>query len=176
MKLTDSKGCTAIQIVNVTPGITPIITQVKSGENFLEIFAENGNPPYLYSLDNINWQTSNIFYNLPAKIYQVYVKSQTNSCTAIARSAVLFIPNVFTPNQDRFNDVWRVSNIDFFTNAKLKIFDKYGSQVFFTNDVSKFNWDGFSNGRLLPTGTYWYIIEIENNYTRTGWILLKNRN
>ena len=176
VKLTDSKGCTAIQTVNVTPGITPIITQVKSGENFLEIFAENGNPPYLYSLDNINWQTSNIFYNLQAKIYQVYVKSQTNSCTAIARSAVLFIPNVFTPNQDRFNDVWRVSNIDFFTNAKLKIFDKYGNQVFFTNDVSKFNWDGFSNGRLLPTGTYWYIIEIENNYTRTGWILLKNRN
>ena len=150
--------------------------QIIARENFLEILAENGNPPYLYSLDNINWQTSNIFYNLQAKIYQVYVKSQTNSCTAIARSAVLFIPNVFTPNQDRFNDVWRVSNIDFFTNAKLKIFDKYGSQVFFTNDVSKFNWDGFSNGRLLPTGTYWYIIEIENNYTRTGWILLKNRN
>jgi gliding motility-associated-like protein len=174
VKLTDSNGCTAVQTVNVTPGITPIITQVKSGENFLEIFAENGNPPYLYSLDNVNWQTSNIFYNLSAKIYQVYVKSQTNSCTAIAQSAVLFIPNVFTPNQDSFNDVWRVSNIEYFNKAQLKIFDRYGSEVFFTDDISKFNWDGFSKGRLLPTGTYWYVIKIEGNQTRTGWVLLKN--
>lgn len=176
VKLTNENGCSVIQTVNVTPGITPVITQVKSGENFLEIFAENGNPPYLYSLDNVNWQTSNIFNHLSAKIYQIYVKSQTNSCTAVAQSAVLFIPNVFTPNQDRFNDVWSVANIEFFNKAQLKIFDRFGSEVFFTDDVSKFNWDGFSKGRLLPTGTYWYIIEIDNNYTRTGWILLKNRN
>lgn len=176
VKLTDANNCTAIQTVDITPGITPIITQVKSGENFLEIYAEDGNPPYLYSLDNVNWQTSNIFHNLSAKIYQIYVKSQTNSCTAVAKSAVLFIPNVLTPNQDTFNDVWKVENVEFFSKAKLKIFDKFGNKVFFTDDISKFNWDGFSNGRLLPTGTYWYIIEIENNYTRTGWILLKNRN
>lgn len=174
VKLTDSNGCTAIQTVNVTKGVTPIITQIKSGENFLEILAIDGNPPYLYSLDNVNWQKSNIFSNLNAGIYQVYVKSQTNSCTAVAKSAVLFIPNAFTPNQDTFNDVWRVTNIEFFKNAKLKIFDRLGNEVFYTEDVLKFNWNGFSNGRLLPTGTYWYFIEIENNYTRTGWIFLKN--
>ena len=98
--------------------------QIIRREDFLEILAENGNPPYLYSLDNVNWQTSNIFKNLDAGIYQIYVKSQTNSCTAVATSAVLFIPNAFTPNQDGYNDVWRVSNIEFFSNVKLKIFDK----------------------------------------------------
>ena len=175
VKLTDSKGCVAIQTVDVTPGITPIITQVKSGENFLEILAENGNPPYLYSLDNVNWQTSNIFKNLSAGIYQIYVKSQTNSCTAVATSAVLFIPNAFTPNHDGYNDVWRVSNIEFFSNVKLKIFDKFGTQVFMAEDVLKFNWNGLYNGRLLPSGTYWYVMEIDGHYTRTGWILLKNR-
>ena len=174
VKLTNENGCSVVHSVNVTPGLTPMITQVKSGEDFLEVYAENGNPPYLYSLDNVNWQTSNVFYNLSPKIYQIYVKSQTNSCTAVAKSAVLFIPNAFTPNQDTFNDVWRVSNIEFFNKAQLKIFDRFGSQVLFTDDISKFNWDGFSKGVLLPIGTYWYVIEIEGNQTRTGWILLKN--
>ncbi|PPZ90895.1 hypothetical protein C3729_10765 [Cloacibacterium normanense] len=175
VKLIDGNGCVAIQTVEVTPGITPIITQVKSGEDFLEILAENGNPPYLYSLDNVNWQTSNIFKNLSAGIYQIYVKSQTNSCTAVATSAVLFIPNAFTPNQDGYNDVWRVSNIEFFSKVKLKIFDKFGTQVFTAEDVSKFYWGGLYNGRLLPSGTYWYVMEIDGHYTRTGWILLKNK-
>ncbi len=176
VKLTSSNGCAAEQTVEVVNGVTPNITNIKSGENFLEISAEGGNPPYFYSLDNVNWQTSNIFSNLKAGVYQIFVKSQTNSCTAVAQSAVLFIPNVITPNQDSFNDVWKVKNIEYFKNAKLAIYDRYGKKVFYTEDISKFNWDGFSNSRLLPTGTYWYIIEIENNYTRTGWILLKTRN
>ena len=46
VKLTDGNGCVAVQTVDITTGITPIITQVKSGEDFLEILAENGNPPY----------------------------------------------------------------------------------------------------------------------------------
>lgn len=175
VKITDSNGCSATQSVEVVAGVTPTITNIKSGENFLEIYAEGGNPPYLYSLDNVNWQTSNVFPNLKAAIYEIFVKSQTNSCTAIANSAVLFIPNVITPNQDGYNDVWKVDNIEYFSKAKLSIYDRFGKKVFHTEDVSKFNWDGFYLGRTLPTDTYWYVLEIENNYTRTGWILLKTR-
>lgn len=175
VKLTGSNGCSATQSVEVVAGVTPTITNIKSGENFLEIYAEGGNPPYLYSLDNVNWQTSNVFPNLKAAIYEVFVKSQINSCTAIANSAVLFIPNVITPNQDGYNDVWKVKNIEYFSKAKLSIYDRFGKKVFHTEDVSKFNWDGFYLGRTLPSDTYWYVLEIENNYTRTGWILLKTR-
>ena len=95
VKLTDGNGCVAVQTVNITTGITPIITQVKSGEDFLEILAENGNPPYFYSLDNVNWQTSNILKNLSAGIYQIYVKSQTNSCTAGCNFGCAFYSKCF---------------------------------------------------------------------------------
>ena len=69
------------------------------------------------------------------------------------KSAVLFIPNVITPNQDSFNDVWKVGNIEYFKNAKLAIYDRYGKKVFYTEDISKFNWDGFYLGRVLPSDT-----------------------
>ncbi len=176
VKLTDSKGCTALQTVEVTPGITPDIIRINSGEDFLEIYANGGNPPYLYSMDMINWQKKNIFSGLKAGIYQIYVKSETNSCIAFAKSAVLFVPNVFTPNQDGFNDIWRVSHVEYFSKAKLKIYDRFGKVVFHTDDISRFEWNGFSSGRLLPTGVYWYVIELDNQQARTGWILLKNRN
>lgn len=176
VKLIDSKGCSAIQAVDVTLGISPVITQIKSGEDYLEIFAEGGNPPYLYSLNRVQWQTANVFSGLKAGVYEVYVKSQAHSCTAEAKTGVLFIPNAFTPNHDSFNDVWRVGNIEFFSKAKLKIFDKFGSEVFSADNIYSFAWNGFSRGRPLPTGTYWYVIEIEDQQSRSGWILLKNRN
>ena len=150
--------------------------QIIRREDFLEILAENGNPPYLYSLDNVNWQTSNIFKNLSAGIYQIYVKSQTNSCTAVATSAVLFIPNAFTPNHDGYNDVWRVSNIEFFSKVKLKIFDKFGNLVYKQISNTEFIWDGKFNGRNVTTDAYWYLINAADGRIYNGWILLKNRN
>jgi hypothetical protein len=35
-------------------------------------------------------------------------------------------------------------------------------------------WKGTKkNGKLLPAGTYYYVLQIKNEKTRTGWILLR---
>ncbi|MGC4130413.1 MAG: gliding motility-associated C-terminal domain-containing protein [Bergeyella sp.] len=174
--LTDANGCKAIQTVKVVSGITPDIIQIKSGEDFIEILAEGGNPPYFYSLDNVSWQTSNIFANLNAGVYEVFVKSQANSCTAVASAVVIFIPNVITPNDDGKNDVLEIQNIEHFPDAVLTIFDRYGQQVFTSQKSGKMSWDGKLNGRTISTDTYWYYINLGNGYSKSGWILVKNRN
>lgn len=175
--LTGNNDCTAIQTVNVTSGITPTIVNIISTDNSIEIIASGGNPPYFYSIDNQKtWQTSNIFTNLKAEIYTVFVKSQLNSCSISQETAVIFIPNVFTPNDDSLNDIFKIKNLEYFPNAKLNIFDRYGKVVFVSKDINKFTWDGTFLGRILPTGTYWYMLDFGNNYKKTGWILLKNRN
>ncbi len=45
----------------------------------ITVNATGGTPPYQYSLDNLTWQTANVFYGLLAGDYTVYVKD-ANGC------------------------------------------------------------------------------------------------
>ncbi|MBC7556053.1 MAG: gliding motility-associated C-terminal domain-containing protein [Chryseobacterium sp.] len=175
--LTNNNGCSATQNVNVTAGITPTIVNIISTENSIEIIASGGSPPYSYSIDNQKtWQNSNVFTNLKQGIYTVYVKSQLNSCSISQETAVIFIPNVITPNDDSFNDAFKIKNIEFFPNAKIIIFNRFGKLIFQSNDIKNFTWNGTYFGRILPSGTFYYILDLGNDYKKTGWILLKDRN
>ncbi len=69
------------------------------------------------------------------------------------------IPNFITPNGDGYNDTWSIPFFKNEPNADIRIFDRFGNLlVHYTSGESE--WDGTSNGRPLPTGTYWYIIKV----------------
>jgi gliding motility-associated-like protein len=68
------------------------------------------------------------------------------------------IPNTFTPNSDGVNDTWNIQYLDTYINCKVTIFNRFGSQVFNSNGYS-LPWDGKTNGKDLPVGVYYYIID-----------------
>jgi gliding motility-associated-like protein len=68
----------------------------------------------------------------------------------------LMIPNVFTPNNDLVNDVFKIKGYNI-TNFKAMIFDRWGLELFAWNDVQQ-GWDGKVNGNVCNDGTYFYII------------------
>ena len=173
--LTNANGCQNTQQIAVNAGDIPIITKVISRTNSLEVIAEGGNPPYFYSLNGVDWQEHSVFEKLKAGEYSIYVKSRTNSCTAMAKSAVLFVPNVITPNGDGKNDYFSIDFLEYFPNAKILISDRFGQEVFSSNQSGTLLWDGKKNGRVLPTSTYWYQLDLDDGISRTGWIFLKNR-
>lgn len=72
----------------------------------------------------------------------------------------LVIPNVFTPNNDLVNDVFRVrgSNI---TDFRAVIYDRWGLELFNWSDVAQ-GWDGKVNGNTCNDGTYFYIISCKD--------------
>jgi len=74
----------------------------------------------------------------------------------------LTIYNGFSPNGDGINDAFTIQGIDNFPNNTVCIFNRWGNQVFlkkgYTNN-DPFN--GIWNGKTLPDGTYFYLIEIE---------------
>jgi gliding motility-associated-like protein len=70
------------------------------------------------------------------------------------------VPNAFSPNGDGINDVWIIRNLPDYPDASVKIFDRYGQQVFVSKGYSK-PWDGTMQGRPLPVGTYYYIIQLK---------------
>jgi gliding motility-associated-like protein len=72
------------------------------------------------------------------------------------------IPNVFSPNGDGINDYWNIINLGNYPNARVEIYDRYGHLVYKTTGTAKI-WDGKFNGKPLPVGVYYYIIEPNAN-------------
>lgn len=67
---------------------------------------------------------------------------------------VIYVPNVFTPNNDLLNDDFRVYGQGF-AEIEFMVFDRWGELIFRTTDIYK-GWDGTYKGVLMPPGTYVY--------------------
>lgn len=72
------------------------------------------------------------------------------------------IPNIFSPNGDGINDTWKIKYLDSYPGATVDVFNRYGQQVFHSNGYAK-EWDGTLNGKILPIGTYYYMVNPKNN-------------
>lgn len=84
-------------------------------------------------------------------------------CTATDDMTITVVPycikpmEAFTPNGDGINDLWLITNGNCLISAKAQVYNRYGSQVFESNDY-KNTWDGTYKGKPLPDGTYYYVI------------------
>ncbi|TAE68150.1 MAG: PKD domain-containing protein [Bacteroidetes bacterium] len=76
--------------------------------------------------------------------------------------ANLGIPNVFSPNGDGVNDVWQIANLASYAPVQVQIFNRYGQVVFSSSNYQN-NFNGTYQGKPLPTGTYYYTLQIHNN-------------
>jgi len=82
------------------------------------------------------------------------------------------IPNTFTPNGDGANDRWEIPNLSSYPSAIVEVYNTAGQPVFRSTGFYT-PWDGTRNGRPLPVGTYYYVINTNfNNEKRSGFITL----
>lgn len=71
----------------------------------------------------------------------------------------LAAPNAFSPNGDNLNDEFKlVGPVDEIVQYSLKIYDRWGAQVFETRELSS-GWDGQINGNPAPSGVYVWIAD-----------------
>ena len=73
----------------------------------------------------------------------------------------IVVPNAFTPNGDGINDIWDIRFLDTYVNCSVAIFSRYGQKVYSSIGYS-IPWDGTYKNAALPTGTYYYIINLKN--------------
>jgi gliding motility-associated-like protein len=84
----------------------------------------------------------------------------------------IIIPNFFSPNGDGENDLWEIPSSKSFADTKLIISNRYGKIVHQSKGYIK-PWDGKFKEKDLPSGTYYYVINLGNNtVSYTGWIFL----
>jgi gliding motility-associated-like protein len=77
--------------------------------------------------------------------------------------ATLFIPNIFSPNSDNFNETFHLNfSGDGSTTAvasySIKIFNRWGTLVFESTDPDN-NWNGTINGNEASTGVYYFVVD-----------------
>lgn len=71
------------------------------------------------------------------------------------------VPNVFTPNGDDQNDIWRIVAINPTCIQSIQIYDRWGTMVFSTNNYSE-GWNGTFNNKPVPEGVFIYVIKFKS--------------
>jgi gliding motility-associated-like protein len=94
--------------------------------------------------------------------------TDTNGCTGQASLLVdveaeyrVYIPNVFTPNNDGPNDMFTIfANEEVEEVVILQIFDRWGNMVFenqeFPPNEPNYGWDGIYKGKMMNPDVFAY--------------------
>jgi gliding motility-associated-like protein len=133
---------------------------IKTGPNEVTAMATGGFGGYEYFFQGESYGETNIF--------NISVDANINIMVRDARGCVANLvmpfdfegmpemPDFFTPDGDNLNDYWYPGNREFFPNIEVIIYDRYGRVVAHLDQVKK--WDGNYEGKPLPTGDYWYVV------------------
>lgn len=145
------------------------VTNTFSDDNTLIVLVNGGTGPYLFSIDNLPFQTSNVFTGLTPGIHTVTI-TDVNNCTDVTkRVTVLGFPKYFTPNGDGINDFWNIHYFDLQPNAKIYVYDRFGKLLTQLTPQSK-GWDGTYNGKLMPSTDYWFLVEFKDYNEKGEWV------
>lgn len=72
----------------------------------------------------------------------------------------LYIPDAFSPNEDRVNDTWQAYGPkDAILQLEVQVYDRWGEKVF-ESAQADFAWDGYFRDRPASAGTYVYVIKV----------------
>jgi gliding motility-associated-like protein len=71
------------------------------------------------------------------------------------------IPNIFSPNGDGIHDRWVINFLETYPGCTVEVFNRYGQRIYYTVGYTN-PWDGAVNGKPVPVGTYYYIVDPKN--------------
>lgn len=188
---TDGNGCTGNSTVTINSNPIPaVVIMSDPEENAGTVFIVTGQSVQLNATgaDSYTWSPTDGLsasdISDPVATPQVpttYVVNGTltGGCTGQASIMIqvsdelssLNVPNVFSPNGDGFNDLWVIPGIEAFSECTLSIFDKSGSRIFEQKGYQN-NWDGTINGKSVPDGTYFFIINCTDKQPLSGSLLV----
>ncbi|MDD4218240.1 MAG: gliding motility-associated C-terminal domain-containing protein, partial [Bacteroidales bacterium] len=178
--ISDAQGCKLDTLVELTQPeqidytfITINPSCIGNDDGYIEIAVIGGNPPYLFEWGE---QTASIEYisGLMQGNY-AFTITDNNGCFLETENIKLIdtdvdcltIPNAFTPNGDGINDTWIIENIEMFPWALIQVFNRWGQLVFEGYGAGK-PWNGTWNGKIVPTGSYIYTVDIFNGTKYCG--------
>ncbi|WP_194777432.1 T9SS type B sorting domain-containing protein [Pararhodonellum marinum] len=147
--------------------------------HFYELVGTTGDNQYFSIIDDqLFWTSDEV---LPGRTdFTITVSSTDRTGNTITKSFTIIreipgldelkIVNVFSPNDDGVNDVWKLDGLRFFNQASVRVFERSGKLIF-SSDETSFSWDGTYNGREMAAGAYYFVIELPDTGERLRGVL-----
>jgi gliding motility-associated-like protein len=180
---TDVYGCSATDamIINVLSSpkiqlnaLTPSCIGKQDATVFSQVTGGSGSMDYLWSTGA---STPNLI-NIGKGNYTLTV-TESSGCSATATVSVneggdpcFVIPGGLSPNGDNVNDIWTIPGLNGYPQADVKVFNRWGQQVY-QGDGQSAAWDGTFGGKEMPTADYYYTIDLGNGERFNGVVTLK---
>jgi gliding motility-associated-like protein len=169
-------ACSNSQSINVIISGPPVIESIETSdwtlnENSITVIT-SGNGTFEYSLDNVTYQNENYFNNLTTGLYTVYVRDKANCGITSQVIWLLYYDKFFTPNNDGYNDYWRIKDSENEPDFKVIIYDRYGKVITSFNSTSP-GWDGTYNGNQIFSNDYWFVAYRNDGRIHKGHFTLK---
>jgi gliding motility-associated-like protein len=177
---------------NSAPLVDNIFMNGKAGESieiYIDAIDPDGDQVFLESIscdennsyiNNIESESLHFTYTSNADFYgtdTLHIKVIDNGIPSmstfakvfmeIERVAAIEIDGAITPDGDMVNDTWYIKDIDLYVENSVNIFDRWGGLLYQTTGYNNTSvvWDGTSNrsqNKTIPTGTYFYVIDLGN--------------
>jgi gliding motility-associated-like protein len=174
--VTNGNGCTASSSTDVAVNLSPtaiagIDTILWVGDT-IQLNAFSGvtyswTPPTNISCTDCGspyvWPDSDItYYANVGNDDGCFSDDSVHVMVRVRPIALLFVPNVITPNGDGYNDTWVINDLDKYPVNDVRIVNRWGDEVFSQSPYQN-NWGGTWKGEKLPGGTYYYILRVLYN-------------
>jgi gliding motility-associated-like protein len=169
--VTDNYGCkdTAVTFIKQPSQIT-LTSSIKRCEDEkpngqASVFVSGGTPGYSYLWNVSPLQTNSTISGLIPGSYAVVVSDTLNCMTSLnviipeCPQDSINIPNVFTPNGDGVNDIFKIYNTGY-TSLHCEIFNRWGIKVYEWDSLSG-GWNGKINDTFASDGVYFYTVKAE---------------
>ncbi|WP_186525838.1 T9SS type B sorting domain-containing protein [Seonamhaeicola sediminis] len=152
-----------LQIAISDGNINEIVSAVSGGSGDYEYAIQRVN-----SIDFEPYQDTGTFIIYESGTYTIQV-TDSNGCVASASRQFEFvdvcIANYFVPGR---NEDWGPGCTSQYRNLTVDIFDRYGRKIA-TLGVDE-TWDGTYNGKQLPTGDYWYVVNLNDERDKRSFV------
>jgi len=171
--VTDLNGCQMTETYQVSQPFQGILLEGEVSEvsckdqhdGAIDLTVTYGTPPYTYL-----WSNGSTEEDLDSLDGGTYIVTVTDiyGCFEVDTFVVpvnpqecLHVYNAFSPNGDGVNDTWEIDNIYLYPQCVVKVYNQWGNMVFYSDGYTN-PWDGTYNGKPLPSGTYYYVIDLGN--------------